>query len=126
MPHVAEFCNTLQDFIYLDVNPAFERLSGLKDVIGKKRSEVSPDLHQSTPELFDIYLRVASSGKTEALEYYVETRKTWIAVSMYCPNPAISSSCLTSSPIRNRQKLRCAKADRNITCFSRRAWMEYC
>ena len=36
-----------QDFIYLDVNQAFERLTGLKNVIGKKVTEVIPGIRES-------------------------------------------------------------------------------
>jgi diguanylate cyclase (GGDEF)-like protein/PAS domain S-box-containing protein len=75
------------DFVYLAVNPAFEQMSGLKDVIGKKRSEVMPGFDNATQELFDYYLSVSSSGKPEALEYYVEALKTWLAVTMYFPEP---------------------------------------
>ena len=40
-----------QDFIYLNVNHAFETLTGLKNVTGKKVSEVIPGLRESDPEL---------------------------------------------------------------------------
>lgn len=49
-----------QDFIYLDVNTAFETLTGLKQVVGKKVSEVIPGLKESDPELFEIYRRFFS------------------------------------------------------------------
>jgi PAS domain S-box-containing protein len=52
-----------QDFIYLAVNDAFEKLTGLKDVVGKKVTEVIPGIKESNPELFEIYGRVALSGK---------------------------------------------------------------
>ena len=51
--------NRPADFIYLEVNPAFERLTGLKNVCGKKVSEVIPGIHQTNPELLEIYGRVA-------------------------------------------------------------------
>jgi diguanylate cyclase (GGDEF)-like protein/PAS domain S-box-containing protein len=72
-----------QDFIYIDVNAAFERLTGLKDVIGKKASEAIPGIHESNPELFEIYGRVASSGKPERFETYVEPLATWFSLSVY-------------------------------------------
>ncbi|MBF0559454.1 MAG: PAS domain S-box protein [Nitrospirae bacterium] len=71
------------DFIYLDVNKAFESLTGLKNVIGKKVSEVIPGLRESDPELFEIYGRVASTGKPERIERYVVALKLWFAVSVY-------------------------------------------
>ena len=40
-----------QDFIYLDVNDAFEKLTGLKDVAGKKVSEVIPGVQEFKPRI---------------------------------------------------------------------------
>ncbi len=44
-----------QDFVYLAVNDAFETLTGLKGVVGKRVSEVIPGLRAFNPELFEIY-----------------------------------------------------------------------
>ncbi len=54
-----------QDFIYLNVNSAFETLTGLKNVTGKKVSEIIPGIRESDPELFEIYGRVATTGIPE-------------------------------------------------------------
>jgi len=43
------------DFVFLEVNSAFERLTGLKNVVGKKVTEVIPGTKESYPELFEIY-----------------------------------------------------------------------
>ncbi|MDO8652227.1 MAG: PAS domain S-box protein [Undibacterium sp.] len=72
-----------QDFIYLDVNPAFERLSGLKNVVGKKVSEIIPNLRQTNSELFDIYSRVALGGATERFESYIAALDKWYSISAY-------------------------------------------
>jgi PAS domain S-box-containing protein len=74
-----------RDFVYLDVNGAFERLTGLKNIIGKKVSEVIPGIQVSNPELFEIYGRVALNGKPEKFETYVEPLDDWFSVSVYSP-----------------------------------------
>jgi two-component system, cell cycle sensor histidine kinase and response regulator CckA len=74
-----------RDFIYLDVNSAFETLTGLKDVVGKKVSEVIPGLRESDPELFEIYARVALTGTPEQFETYVEALGMWFSISVYSP-----------------------------------------
>jgi diguanylate cyclase (GGDEF)-like protein/PAS domain S-box-containing protein len=74
-----------QDFIYLDVNPAFETLTGLHDVVGKWISEVIPGIRDDNPELFDTYGRVASSGRPEHFETHLPALKIWFSVSVYCP-----------------------------------------
>ena len=77
--------NQPQDFIYLKVNSAFEALTGLKDVVGKRVSEVIPGIRESDPELFEIYGRVALTGKPERFENYVEALKMWFSISVYSP-----------------------------------------
>jgi PAS domain S-box-containing protein/putative nucleotidyltransferase with HDIG domain len=74
-----------QDFIYLDVNKAFETLTGLKDVVGKKVSEVIPGIRESDPGLFEIYGRVALTGIAETFETYLEALKMWFSISVYSP-----------------------------------------
>ena len=74
-----------RDFIYLKVNSAFEALTGLKDVVGKKVSEVIPGIQESDPELLEIYGRVALTGKPERFENYVEALKMWFSISVYSP-----------------------------------------
>ena len=75
------------DFTYLSVNRAFENLTGLKDVTGKKVSEVIPGLRESDPALFAIYGRVAATGVPERFETYVNALSMWFSVSVYCPSP---------------------------------------
>jgi PAS domain S-box-containing protein len=83
------YCQTLfekdqlRDFIYLEVNGAFATLTGLKDVVGKKVSEVIPGIQETNRELFEIYRRVALTGKPEKCETYLETLGIWISIAVY-------------------------------------------
>ncbi|MCX6637306.1 MAG: PAS domain S-box protein, partial [Acidobacteria bacterium] len=72
-----------RDFLYLAVNRAFETLTGLKDVAGRKISEVMPGLRASNPELFEICGRVASTGKPERFENYVGPLGIWLSNSVH-------------------------------------------
>lgn len=72
-----------QDFVYLNVNAAFEKLTGLKDVVGKKVTEVIPGIRELHPELFETYARVALSGMPEKFELYLEPLEAWLSVSVY-------------------------------------------
>ncbi|HLC98483.1 MAG TPA: PAS domain S-box protein [Candidatus Nanoarchaeia archaeon] len=74
-----------EDFIYLDVNKSFGTLTGLKNVVGKKVSEVIPGIQKSDPQLFKIYGRVSLTGRPERFEIYVESLKMWFWISVYCP-----------------------------------------
>jgi PAS domain S-box-containing protein len=74
------------DFVYLAVNGAFERLTGLKDVIGRRVSDVIPGIRESDPELLRTYARVARSGVSERFEMFVHALGMWFSISVYSPN----------------------------------------
>src|SRR6185369_4804867 len=73
------------DFVYLDVNSAFGRLTGLEGVTGKKVTEVIPGIRESNPELLEIYGRVAMTGQAEKFEIAVEPLGMWFSISAYSP-----------------------------------------
>lgn len=60
---------TAVDYRFIEVNPAFEKLTGLKqaDVIGKRVKEVLPDTEQVWIET---YSRVVASGEPELIQNY--------------------------------------------------------
>jgi two-component system, chemotaxis family, CheB/CheR fusion protein len=74
-----------QDFIYLSVNHAFETLTGLKNVVGKRVTVVIPGIQDADPGLFEIYGRVSLTGKPERFEMFVEALKMWFSISVYSP-----------------------------------------
>jgi PAS domain S-box-containing protein len=74
-----------RDFVYLNVNQAFESLTGLRNVIGKKASEVIPGIREADPELFAIYGRVALTGEPEGFEMYMKSLQKWFATTAYSP-----------------------------------------
>jgi len=77
-----------EDFVYLSVNPAFGRLTGLHDVLGKRVTEVIPGINATNPELFEIYGRVVQTGKSEQFEVDVAQLGIILDVSVFRPEPA--------------------------------------
>ena len=75
------------DFIYLEINDAFEKLTGLKKqiVIGRNVTEVIPGIRETNPELFDIFGRVSKTGKAERFEVFVVPLKIWLSILVYGP-----------------------------------------
>ena len=75
------------DFVYLQINEAFERITGLNrgQVIGKGVLKVIPGIEGANPELFEIYGRVSCSGKAEELETFVKPLNLWLHLSIYSP-----------------------------------------
>jgi PAS domain S-box-containing protein len=75
------------DFMYLEINDAFEKLTGLKReaVVGRKVSEAIPGTRESNPEIFEIYGRVARTGKAESFEIFFKPLRIWFNISVYGP-----------------------------------------
>ena len=75
------------DFVYLQVNAAFEKLTGLKEVTGKSVTALIPGIRETSPELFEKYGRVARAGEPEAFEYYLAELQMWFSISVYSSEP---------------------------------------
>jgi len=75
------------DWIYVQVNPAFEKQTGLKDVVGKSVSVILPNLYAEHPELFLRYEMVAKGGPHERFEYFNTILDSWFDVSVYSVEP---------------------------------------
>ena len=73
------------DFVYLEVNDAFETLTGLKGVTGKRVTEVIPGIRELDPWVLDLYSEVAETGQPRRLERHVKALNEWFSVSVYSP-----------------------------------------
>ncbi|MDR3604001.1 MAG: ATP-binding protein [Syntrophaceae bacterium] len=73
------------DWIYLDVNRAFERLSGLDNLVGEKVTEAIPGIKEAHPELFEIYGRVALTGQSEKFEIDFKPLDIFLNISVFSP-----------------------------------------
>jgi len=73
-----------RDFRYINVNPSFERIIGLKqkDVVGKTAKELFPGIE---PMWLEVYAKVALGGIATRFESWFEPRKIHLEVSAYCP-----------------------------------------
>ncbi len=74
-----------EDFLYLEVNAAFERLTGLKksDVTGKKATEIFPQIKEAHPEMIEAYGKVAMTGATMQFEVRFKPLDMWLSISAY-------------------------------------------
>jgi PAS domain S-box-containing protein len=75
------------DIEYLEVNDTFEKILDLKkeNVIGKKITEIIPDVNKIHPELIEMYGIVADTGKGQKFEIFFKPLNRWLFVSLYCP-----------------------------------------
>jgi len=72
------------DFLHQEANAAYERLTGLKNVVGHKVSEVFPDLRNRHPGFVENHLKVAETGIPISFEFYLEPLRQWFDISVYC------------------------------------------
>ncbi|WP_313071328.1 PAS domain S-box protein [Lacrimispora sp.] len=77
------------DYIFLDVNSAFEEMSGMKreNMIGKKVTEAMPDIQGDSFDWIKVYGKVALNGGMEEYERYSEVLDRWYRVYVYSPEP---------------------------------------
>ncbi|MEI8131970.1 MAG: transporter substrate-binding domain-containing protein, partial [Leptolinea sp.] len=85
------------DYRFLDVNPAYEKLTDLKreNLIGRRVLEVMPGTESYW---IDSYGKVALSGEHLKIENYAQALNKWYEVSAYSPKPrqfAVSFSDIT-------------------------------
>jgi PAS domain S-box-containing protein len=71
------------DFVYIEVNSIFGRLTGLESVVGRRVSEIIPGIRKRHPELFEIYGRVALTGQSEKFEMEFKPFKRWFSISVH-------------------------------------------
>ena len=72
-----------KDFVFIEVNSAFEQLTGLSNVAGKKASELMPGILASNPELLQAFGRVALTGTTERFETCLPSLELYLSVTVY-------------------------------------------
>ncbi len=109
------------DFIYLAVNPAFEKLTGLKNVISEPVSKIIPGLIESNPELFEIYGRVTLSGIPEKFETYIAALDLWLSISVYRPAPDHFVAIFDSINERKRNEEKIRQSEERLTLVMRSA-----
>jgi PAS domain S-box-containing protein len=90
--------NAPLDYRFIEINPAFERETGLRDALGKTMREMVPN-HDS--HWFEIYGRVSLGGEAVRFESYSETLGRWFSVFAF--------------PVNGRQKRRVGALFSNIT-----------
>ncbi len=75
------------DYLFLEVNGAFEKMTGLKKeyIIGKSVTEVLPGTELDPADWIGKYGEVALTGKGIKFENYSETINKWFLVSATCP-----------------------------------------
>ena len=75
------------DFVFLEVNGAVARLTGLTEVIGRRVTQVIPLVKEQNPELLELIGRVVTTGIPEQAELYFISPGIWLSLSLYRTAP---------------------------------------
>ncbi|MBS3795869.1 MAG: PAS domain S-box protein, partial [Candidatus Thorarchaeota archaeon] len=75
------------DYVFLEVNEAFERMTGLsrEEVLGKRVTEVLPGIDEEDFNWIKEYGKVALTGKRQTFEQYSEVLNRWYSVAAFSP-----------------------------------------
>jgi PAS domain S-box-containing protein len=75
------------DFVFLEVNRAFEELTGLAadDLVGRRPGEVLPGSAEPDSGWVQAYGRVAQTGREVSFEQYSPVLDRWFLITAYSP-----------------------------------------
>lgn len=75
------------DYEFIEVNAAFEELTGLKgsDIVGRRITNVLPHIGKNGLDLIHFYGDVAINGGEKELEQFSESLRRWYKVDIYSP-----------------------------------------
>jgi PAS domain S-box-containing protein len=105
------------DYRFLDVNPAFERLTGLTaaTVLGKTVLEVLP---ATEPYWVETYGRVALSGEPAYLQNYAQAINRHFEVTAFAPAPGQFATIFADVTERKRAELALQRRDALLEALS--------
>lgn len=90
------------NYEYIEVNPAFEQMTGLSRVQGRTVAEVIPGYCNENHELLDTFGQVAATGHAVQLEHYFASSDTWQKLAVYSPTK--DEIAIISEDITDRKK----------------------
>ncbi|MCK7462127.1 MAG: PAS domain S-box protein [Sphingobacterium sp.] len=102
------------DYRFLDVNPAFERLTGLSrpGIVGRRVREVLPDIE---PSWIETYGRVALTGEPIAFErYYPAPLNRWYEIRAFRPGPRQFAVVFIDITLRKRTEEALLESERRL------------
>lgn len=108
------------DYIFLETNEAFEKLTGLrrKDVIGRRVTEVLPGIQKDPVDWIGKYGKVALTGKSVQFENYSEPLRKWYSVSAFSPHKGYFAANFIDITDRKNKEAELQKLNRLLKAHS--------
>jgi PAS domain S-box-containing protein len=92
-----------EDYLFLEVNPVFEMMTGLQGATGKTARELVPDLETFW---FETYGKVVMTGKPVRFEQHSAVMKRWFDVNAFCiGEPKNHQFAVLFTNISNRKQI---------------------
>jgi two-component system, cell cycle sensor histidine kinase and response regulator CckA len=102
------------DYVYLEVNPAFEKNTGLYGVVGKRVGEVLPNYREENSDSLEKFGQVVLTGEPARWVHYLKGLDMWFSFSVYRPAPG--EFVVVSDNITEQKKAEIAlqESERNL------------
>ncbi len=104
----------VDDFLFLEVNPAFTEVSGLQNVVGKKATELFRDLKQSEMEIFDLFAQVAANGEPQRFEIFFRANQSWLAMSVTSPQSGYITAVFSNISERKQAEIQLQASEKKF------------
>ena len=98
---VADASGAPGDYRYLEVNRAYEQITGIsaEKVVGRTAKEISPIV---APEQLEVFLQVAHTGVPASVSFYSKTARKWLEVYAYSPRKGFTAGVFRDISRRTR------------------------
>jgi PAS domain S-box-containing protein len=104
------------DYRFLEVNPAFEQLTGFKaaGILGRTVREVMPRVES---EWIDRYGRVALTGESDHFDHYAVEMNKYFSVAAYSPKPGQFAAIFNDITIAKRAEAALVESEARFRGF---------
>ena len=108
------------DHRYIEVNRHFEDMSGLKDVVGKRWTELIPGIESDPGDWIGRTACVASGGEVDTFTRYSERQERWFRGVTYSPSKGKSITMFTDiTEERQLEKSLLESEENTVHCLKR-------
>jgi PAS domain S-box-containing protein len=113
------------DYKYIEANPAFEKLTGLKaeEIIGKKVTEILPGTENDPADWIGKFGKVGITGIPLTVEDYSEAIDRWYKVSGYSPKKGFFAVTFTDITERKKAEQKIKESEENFRTIAEHAFM---
>ncbi len=104
------------DWEYIDVNPSYEKIFDVdaKKIIGKKFSEVFPELKKDPNNWIQKYGEIASTGKGQTIEGYATTLGKYFVINAFSPRKGEFAGTISDITEAKKNEIALSKSETEL------------